>query len=1415
MRYYYLIIIYCTYCLNVIGQTINTSNTTGEASIQKFTPQVPSIQSGERFSYIIEFQNLNSNNSLVITDVLPQGLCFTANDIRANNSFVDFNGAPIASPNTIANLIDTSALPTVVFNIPTNVQSGSFTITVSFCAGVTPDGFTVTNNICGDYTTNAGVENFCTTQGLTSTARAVNPWGQITKEPVLPAVSDATGNAFVSSNNGIANYRIVVSKLPAFQGITFGMLNLENVTITEIASPPCAVVSLVSGPGVYNNVTNQIELNDDLLGDDPFSEVVFVVQVDYGPCGTLAEGQTLSNRVELNGTPVGLIAQDNIADDTASVTATVTLPAPDQSSIVTKTIIGNDIVPGCQARYDISFTNTDNRSIAPYEIVDTMPSGLIPDSYQVIGSVNDLSVNQSFDVFINGVFDRSFSLPDDNFSTYPWNGASGDVIRVVAQNDTELYPGDSITIAVLFTIDSGTAIGTLITNCVDFNADIILNDAANIATGNQSCVDLIVQPPSMDVCVAKTVRPADVNVPFASSIGGVAPNDELEFNICVQNNGSLSFNGSMQDVLDPKYEFISVDNSGMPAGTTFTQSGQLLTWNNLTVVETCDVFNNETGCAIEDPFFCATVRVRVRPFTVAGNIDNAASLIDTSGSVLASSDFAKVNIIDIAVFVITKELSIDGINFQSNPLVVDPNCDLTIFYRIRVTNIGNKVATDFILFDELPAIGDVLYPTNLSRNSTFSFDNVSTSTTDFNVSYVNLTPSSSINPSNFVCGSVPAGNASFNPSSSTIRLANSSDLLSNNQFEAIIQATIPNNNLTSIDQAVNSAYVVNCDINSNIISSSSITSPAVIDIEKTVEAGGDATIDICSDSNPIQLLDQLVGSPDTTGTWSPLLSSGTGIFDPSIDPAGIYTYTVIGTPACSTDTSQVTVTVTQQANPGTDTTITVCSSDASLDLFTVLNGTPDSGGIWSPTLSSGTSMFDPAVDPAGDYTYTLTGPNSCLDTSATVTVTVTPAPDPGIDGAIVLCTSDLPIDLTTALNGTPDTDGNWTPALISGTNQFNPALDPAGDYTYTVSRGNCMDETATVQVSFNPDVNIATPANLSECDIIGDNDGLTQFNLDAQSIIILNGLNPTDHTITYHQTINDAINGANALNLNHQNSNLTETIFARVEQLSTGCFNTVQFTVTGILSPMPQLQDEYQACFDESGIPINPSRLPVLDTQLSNSSYQFRWFFEGDEIIGSTQNSFTVNALGNYTVEVTDIATGCTSIDTTTVIPEPPLRAQAQLITDQFDNNPVIVVNVLNNTGDQYWYRLDSGPWQRSNRFVNPDPGIRTVSVKGPNSCGVAIDDILVLKYPRFFTPNADGFNDYWQIENLTDAGNRLYIFNRHGKLLKQLSLLGVGWDGTYNNQPLPSTDYWFVLEYTDPNTGRTAVLRSHFSLKR
>ena len=97
----------------------------------------------------------------------------------------------------------------------------------------------------------------------------------------------------------------------------------------------------------------------------------------------------------------------------------------------------------------------------------------------------------------------------------------------------------------------------------------------------------------------------------------------------------------------------------------------------------------------------------------------------------------------------------------------------------------------------------------------------------------------------------------------------------------------------------------------------------------------------------------------------------------------------------------------------------------------------------------------------------------------------------------------------------------------------------------------------------------------------------------------------------------------------------------------------------------------------------------------------------------------------------------------------------------------------------------------------------------------MTVMEVVLIDYMKFFTPNADGVNDNWRIAGLHGQPSaNLYIFDRYGKLLTSFRPSGPGWDGTYNGRPLPSTDYWFLLEYIS-SKGTREVYSNHFSLIR
>ena len=92
---------------------------------------------------------------------------------------------------------------------------------------------------------------------------------------------------------------------------------------------------------------------------------------------------------------------------------------------------------------------------------------------------------------------------------------------------------------------------------------------------------------------------------------------------------------------------------------------------------------------------------------------------------------------------------------------------------------------------------------------------------------------------------------------------------------------------------------------------------------------------------------------------------------------------------------------------------------------------------------------------------------------------------------------------------------------------------------------------------------------------------------------------------------------------------------------------------------------------------------------------------------------------------------------------------------------------------------------------------------------GSSTDEIANIA-PNFFTPNNDSLNDEWVVSSSENvAVQNVYIFDRYGKLIKQLAP-DQPWDGTVGGRKLPSSTYWFTLEIRD-----APCVRGYFLLKR
>ena len=328
-----------------------------------------------------------------------------------------------------------------------------------------------------------------------------------------------------------------------------------------------------------------------------------------------------------------------------------------------------------------------------------------------------------------------------------------------------------------------------------------------------------------------------------------------------------------------------------------------------------------------------------------------------------------------------------------------------------------------------------------------------------------------------------------------------------------------------------------------------------------------------------------------------------------------------------------------------------------------------------------------------------------------------------------------------------------------------------------------------------------------------------QFDLTTQDALILDGQDPANYTVSYYATEADAELMVNPLPTLYENIVNPQVIYARVDNDTNPddiCYAVTMLTLQVNPLPVFDLDDEYILCVSTNGSEVIDQ--PVLDTGLSDTDYAFEWSLNGTVLAGETGSSLVPTQGGSYTVVVTDISTSaqtmCSAEDTAIVTESGPAQVSAVVTSAAFADTHIIEVTAVG-TG-VYEYSLDNGPWQESNIFVGVTPGEHVVMVRDIRGCGIGTTTVLVIDYPRFFTPNGDGYHDTWNIVGIgTQPNAKIYIFDRYGKLLKQLSPTGDGWDGTFNGEPMPSSDYWFTIQYNEPLDSSRKDFKAHFTLKR
>ena len=549
-----------------------------------------------------------------------------------------------------------------------------------------------------------------------------------------------------------------------------------------------------------------------------------------------------------------------------------------------------------------------------------------------------------------------------------------------------------------------------------------------------------------------------------------------------------------------------------------------------------------------------------------------------------------------------------------------------------------------------------------------------------------------------------------------------------------------------------------------------------------------------------------------TWEWSPVEGiSDPGIPDPTVIVTSETTFTVTvyptGHPACAVS-DDVTISLDPGLDPGSDSLIVVCATPPSFQLIDMLGGTPNTGGTWTDAAGNivqGT--FDPTIDPAGTYTYTVVTPLGCIGT-ADLEIEILAASDPSCCGVVdagpdsTICT--LSYNLVASIGNTGV--GQWSgPAGYT----FSDASDPGAVVTAPAS-GAAMfywieDDNASCYLIDSVTITFTEPLQAT----MAVTDAICFEACDGTASVEMTGGNGS---FTYSWSVDPNNTAAQATGICAGEHSITIAD-------ENNCSTTAVFTIG-----QPPLLQIDAATF------VEPWCYGGCDGSITIADQEaVEWSFNGGATYGAspTQNSLCA---GTYALAIRNAA-GCIGTMEIAVTEPPQVIAEWEYSPDPANvNAPTIAFHDLSQNAIAWQWDIAGlmetelhGPVYT---FSNKYPGVYTVCLvaSDAHACtdtichDVIINDVLFDYVPNAFTPDGDGTNDKWGMSiNIDDIADlKLMVFDRWGEVVFETTDPYGRWDGTYRNgggEILKEDVYAYRIVFSLKSTGGAREHLGHVSL--
>ncbi len=550
------------------------------------------------------------------------------------------------------------------------------------------------------------------------------------------------------------------------------------------------------------------------------------------------------------------------------------------------------------------------------------------------------------------------------------------------------------------------------------------------------------------------------------------------------------------------------------------------------------------------------------------------------------------------------------------------------------------------------------------------------------------------------------------------------------------------------------------------------------------------------------------GNPNTSTAQNPTHNyTNTGSYDVLL--------TVTAANGCTHDTTITHVfSVTPELAFGALTS--VCESvtgTVSVANASVLNNVTGSG-VYSGPGTDAAGNFSPSSAGPGIHTitYTFTSSANCI-TTVTSDVVVHPKPTASIASSTDICadqqaqfssSSTVPSGSITAWTWS---FGDGAPVTYNNGDPFTHPYTAFGTYNawlVTESDQGCLSDTARARVNVHamPVTAFAPPA--SVCMPNGE-------------AVFTNGSTAPDGAgLTYQWNYGDG-GTSSGLNGSH--------VYAAIGNYP------VTLTATSIHGCETSYSENFAAFYDKPVAQgnISPTTLCqgvenefIDESYAPNSTIASRlWMFGDGTSSGAANYDKVYRSPGVYEVKLVVTSTeGCVS-DTfrqnVTVYLQPIVDAGPSFVVPM--GTQVQFRPVVNSTSLNFQWTppvgLSSADDLDPTLVVTQDQEYR-LTATGAGGC-TASDIMYVkvlrpVKIPNAFSPNGDGVNDTWIIENLSDyPGAQVNVFNRYGQKVFTSNGYSVPWDGTTKGKPLPFATYYYVIELQNgfkPLSGSITIIR-------